>query len=251
MKKILMIFFTLILSFQIVFSEDKIVYFTSLEWAPYTGEKLSSQGMSTLILQKAFEAEGYKIAVNFYPWERAVDTAKNKDKFMGYFPEYYSKDIEGEFYFSDPIGEGPLGFVERKDNSIKWNKLDELKKYKIGTVRGYVNTEEFDKMAANKEMITEEVTNDLLNIRKVAGKRMPLAVIDKNVLEYYLNFDVTLTNIKNEVQFNPTILENKKIYVCFKKSEEGKKYMEILNRGLKKIDIKKIEEEYKQIVFGN
>ena len=166
MKKIFLTFLIFILSFKISFGLEKKVYLTSLEWPPFTGISLSYKGLSSYIIQKAFEAEGYNLDVSFYPWARTVDKASTSEEFMGYFPVYYSKESEKEFYFSDPIGESILGFVELKNNSIEWNTLEDLKKYKIGTVIGYANTVEFDKLLDTKGLQIEEVNNDLLNIKK-------------------------------------------------------------------------------------
>jgi len=244
MKKHSMVFIVFLLSIQCFYSQEKTVSLTTLEWPPFTGKSLLAKGMTTYIIQKAFEVEGYNLEVNFYPWPRTIDTAIKTDSILGYFPEYYSKEIEKIFYFSDPIGESILGFAESKYKPIEWNTLEDLKKYKIGTVIGYVNSPEFDKLVSNKELQIESVTNDLLNIKKVGAQRIALAVIDKYVLDYYLQNDISLSSLKNNIQFNSKTLEIKKLYVCFKKNEMGKNYLDIFNRGLKKLDIKKIENEY-------
>lgn len=244
MKKHSLIFIIFLLSLQFFYSQEKTVSFTTLEWPPFTGNTLTGKGLLSYIVQKAFEEEGYKLEIAFYPWPRTIDMAIKTDSIMGYFPEYYSKDIEKTFYFSDPIGESILGFAESKYKPIEWNTLEDLKKYKIGTVIGYVNSFEFDKLVSNNELQIESVTNDLLNIKKVGAQRISLAVIDKYVLEYYLRNDMSLSSLKNNIQFNSKALETKKLYICFKKNEMGKKYLEIFNKGLKKLDIKKIENEY-------
>ena len=243
MKKLYFLLLTFIISFHL-FCQEKTVNLTTLEWPPFTGKSLSAKGLTTYIIQKAFEAEGYKLEVSFYPWPRTVDMAMTVDAITGYFPEYYSKDVEKNFYISDPVGDSILGFVESKFKPVEWKTTDDLKKYKIGTVIGYLNSPEFDKLLANKELQVEPVTTDLLNIKKVGAQRIPLAVIDKYVLSYYLINEPSLSSIKNIVQFNSKTLEIKKLYVCFKRNEMGKKYLDIFNRGLKKIDIKKLENEY-------
>jgi hypothetical protein len=40
------------------------------------------------------------------------------------------------------------------------------------------------------------------------------------------------------------VVENNMLFVIFKKNDVGKKYVKIFNRGLKKIDIPKIEKDY-------
>jgi hypothetical protein len=74
---------------------------------------------------------------------------------------------------------------------------------------------------------------------------MDLAVVDENVLNYYLNYDEKLKKSKNKISFNPKLLSERELYVCFPKGFEGKNMLNIFNEGLKKIDIKKLEEEYR------
>ena len=66
--------------------------------------------------------------------------------------------------------------------------------------------------------------------------RVDLAVIDKNVMQYLFKTEWSLVNQRDQVQFNQKILAEKNLYLCFNKSEEGKRMAEIFNQGLAKID---------------
>jgi len=220
---------------------DQTVHLTSLSWPPYSDKKLPKQGASIAVAKAAFKAMGYELVVDFFPWSRAVKSAKDKDsKYAGYFPEYYAKEIEQEFIFSDEMGSGPLGFVQKKSEPISWTNLDNLSQYNIGTVQDYVNTEEFDQRAADGKIKVKPVISDLHNIRKIAAGRIDLAVIDKNVLSYLLKTEPKLSKIKGELEFNSKLLANKKLYVCFRKGPEGERLTKIFNEGIKKIDVDKI-----------
>jgi len=226
------------------FAEKKI-YLTSLEWPPYSGKELAEQGASVAVAKAAFKAMGYELVVDFYPWSRAVRLAQESDsKYSGYFPEYFSSSIEQDFIFSAPMGSGPLGFVESKADPVTWSSLNDLKTSSIGTVQDYVNTEKFDQMAANGELQVKPVISDLLNIKKVAAGRVDLAVIDKHVLGYLLRTEDSLKGVANKVQFNEKLLEDKQLFICFKKTDEGKELVKIFNEGLKKIDIAEVMSDH-------
>jgi len=226
-------------------SADQKIYLTSLSWPPYSDKKLPDQGASVAVAKAAFKAMNYELVVDFYPWSRAGKNAKDeKSKYVGYFPEYYAKDIEQEFIFSDEMGSGPLGFVQKKSNTINWKNLDDLSQYKIGTVQDYVNTEEFDQNTASGKIKVKPVISDLLNVLKVAAGRIDLAVIDKNVLSYLLRSEPKLSQNKEELEFNSKLLANKKLYVCFRKGPEGARLTKIFNEGIKKIDVNKIMAEH-------
>lgn len=220
---------------------EETVELTSLEWPPYTGSELPQKGASMAVVKAAFEAMDYDLKVRFLPWQRAVDQAKEEDAVAGYFPEYHAESLEEDFIFSDSIGTGPLGLVERTDDPVEWSSLEDLSDHTIGTVSGYVNTAEFDAMAEDGELSVEPVTDDATNLRKVAGGRIPLAVIDSNVLEYLLSDE--LSNLKGEVQMNDKLLEEKELFVAFTRNDKGERLAEVFNKGLEKIDQEKIMKE--------
>lgn len=222
---------------------DNTIYLTSLSWPPYSAPDMAQQGASVAVAKAAFEAMGYKLVVDFYPWSRAVHLAQDAgSKYDGYFPEYYSDDIAKEFTFSEPMGHGPLGFVQSAAKPISWGSMDDLKKYQIGVVKDYVNTADFDAMVAAGKLKVAEVISDKNNIQKAAFGRIDMAVIDRNVLEYSIKTDPDLKKVADKVSFNDKLLEDKKLYVCFKHSKED--LAKIFNEGLAKIDVEKIQADY-------
>ncbi|MFN4289768.1 MAG: substrate-binding periplasmic protein [Permianibacter sp.] len=216
----------------------KQVKLTSLDWPPYTGPALAENGATAAVVKAAFEAAGYSVQIDFFPWERAVAMAKDPNSgYAGYFPEYYSADIEKDFLFSEPVGNGPLGLAQNKEAPISWNSLDDLTKFKVGVVQGYVNTDAFDANVAAKKQPVEAVTSDAQNLNKVAAKRIPVAIIDQNVMSYLLANDASLAAAKGKLEFNAKVLEDKKLYICFRKGPQGEEYAKALAEGLKKIDV--------------
>lgn len=209
---------------------------TSLDWAPYTNEKLPAQGASSAVVTEAFKASGNTVKIEFYPWSRAVNMAKTDKAYVAYFPEYYSKSLEADFLYSDPIGVGPLVFIERKSAPVQWDSYDSLKNKKIGVVKDYVNTDELDAKIASKALTAEIALDDSKNLLKLAAGRVDVAVIDVNVFNYLVKNDARVKTIADQLQVNNKTLEDKKLYVCFKKSPEGEKARKEFNQGLKKID---------------
>ncbi|MBU6954371.1 ABC transporter substrate-binding protein [Hahella sp. HN01] len=225
-------------------AEGKNVQLTSLDWPPYTSEGLANQGASAAVAKEAFAAMGYTLEVKFYPWKRAVALAKNDPAYDGYFPEYYAKELEDDFILSEPMGSGPLGFAQRKNHQIDWSALPDLAKYRIGVVSGYVNTAEFDDMVANKQLNASEAGDDVKNLMKLVSDRIDLAVVDKNVMKYLLSTEASLKSAAGAIEFNPTLLEDKKLYICFKKGPRGEELAKVFSEGLKKIDVDKIMQGY-------
>lgn len=216
----------------------------SLDWPPYTGEKLAGQGISSQVVKAVFAKAGAGVNFKFLPWQRAVDTARSDAAFVGYFPEY--ADPGSPCLFSEPIGSGPLGFAEQTAKPISWSSLAELKNVKIGVVAGYVNTADFDKMVAAGELKADVATSDELNLLKLANGRFDLAVVDQNVMQYLLQTSPKLKPLAAKLQFNAKPLEDKTLHVCFTNSAAGKLALEQFNAALKQLDIQQLNEQAAQ-----
>ncbi len=81
-------------------------------------------------------------------------------------------------------------------------------------------------------------SSDVENIKKLGGKRIPAIVIDESVLNYWLNHEPELSQLKNKIEFNSRLLEKKSLYLCFKKDEQGQKMLKTFNHGLNKQQMK-------------
>lgn len=52
----------------------------------------------------------------------------------------------------------------------------------IGTVSGYVNIADFDARVVAGRLVTDPAIDDVSNLRKVIAKRVPVSVVDRNVM---------------------------------------------------------------------
>lgn len=231
----------LLLSFSALAADYKM---TSLDWPPYTNDKLPAQGATSAVVTEAMKAAGNGLKVEFYPWTRTVNLAKSDTAYIAYFPEYFSKENAAEFLYSDPIGTGPLVFIERKSAPITWTSYDSLKGKKIGVVKDYVNTEELDTKIASKALTADVAPDDVKNLLKLAAGRIDVAVVDINVYNYLAKNDAAVKAAAGDLQVNAKTLEDKKLFVCFKKSPEGEKALKVFNEGLKKVNINDIMKKY-------
>jgi polar amino acid transport system substrate-binding protein len=213
-KKILPIVTGLIIGIHTVFAGESITLNT-LEWEPYIGQKLKNQGYVAEVVKEAFKRSGYDLEIKFRPWKRAVMESQ-KGTVDGYFPEYYSEEVTTHAIFSEPFPGGPVGFFAVKGTTIIYDgNLETLKPYKIGVVRGYVNSEKFD---AATFLRKEEVVDDITNIKKLIMGRIALCVADKFVgLYLYEQLEEDMKS-KNNIVFLDPPLDLKDLYVCISKT---------------------------------
>ncbi|WP_374347595.1 substrate-binding periplasmic protein [Chitinimonas sp.] len=218
-------------------AEDKVIKLASLEWPPYTGAKLADQGACVAVAKAAFKAMGYELKVEFYPWTRAVQLGKSDPAYAGYFPEYDSPEVRKDFTLSEPMGNGPLGLAQRLDAPLSWNAIADLANKKIGVVQDYVNTAEFDARVAAKQQKVDVALDDAKNLQKLAGGRIDAAVVDGNVFNYLMKTEADLKPFAGKLAMNGKLLEDKKLFICFKKDAEGKRVAAIFAQGVHKIDV--------------
>ncbi len=118
-----------------------------------------------------------------------------------------------------------------KGSTITYKELNDLKPYRIGVVRGFVNTAEFD---AADYLHKEEVTTNLMNIKKLLAERVDLIVADKFVGFYLLN--KYLPHMFGQIESISPPLQDKKLYLCIsKKSDNADLKVKIFNKGLKEM----------------
>ncbi|HSB97289.1 MAG TPA: transporter substrate-binding domain-containing protein [Spongiibacteraceae bacterium] len=245
------IFFRLLLAIAVLLAgaravaDDKAVRLISLDWQPYTGASLRDQGVSAAVVKAAFQAMGYAVDIDFYPWARATHLSESDNDYAGVFPVYYSADRARRFNCSNPIGHSPLGFAERNDARVAWSVLGDLAPYKIGVVRDYVNTQALDDMVATGRLAVDVASNDAQNLQKLAHRRIDLAIVDRNVLDYLLKNTPELQGF-NDLRFNSRLLEDRKLYICFKRGGANDRVAARFNAGLQKIDVEAIIAQYMQ-----
>jgi ABC-type amino acid transport substrate-binding protein len=263
-KFLLMTMAVLFLATQ-VFASEKKVTLATLEWEPYVGSAMSSHGFTGEIVVEAFKKAGYEVELEFYQWDEALKLAQI-GRVDGIFPAYYDKAREEFFLFSDPFAESPVGLFKKSslptgppvayevgaryitysvDPRIDQTEaLKGLKEYKIGVVKGYVNTPEFD---AAEFLQKEQAPSDEANLRKLFKDEVQLIFIDKYVANYLIakKFPWYL----NEFELMEPPLQIKPLHVAFsKKAEDHEQKLKVFNAGLSLMKkdgmLKRIEARY-------
>jgi polar amino acid transport system substrate-binding protein len=225
-------------------AEDSVTVST-LEWPPYTSAELPLGGAVSDIVVRAFGNIGVEADVLTLPWQRAVSTASDSDDVAAYFPGYHCRHMEG-FVASEPVGFGPLGLVENTNAPITWSTVDNLGEQEllIGTVLGYANTDEFDRMAQAGAIDVAPASDDLTNLRRLLRQRIDAAVIDRLVLAYLLATEPSLADGREQLVFDERPLSENTLYVCFNDDEEGRALRDRFNEGLAGIDVEQTIDAY-------
>ena len=234
-----------------VFAQERQVKLLTLEWEPYVGTNLPGKGFAAEIVTLAFKKAGYKVTIEFHPWDTALEIVKTGGA-DGVFPAYHEAGRENYLLFSNPFSKSPLGLCKIKDYAqpspsggflykrganIQYGvdpridqtlALRELKAHRFGVVLGYANTPEFDRA----DFLTKIVADtDAENLGKLLRNEVELVVIDRYVAQNILvkRFPWRFT----EVEFMEPPLALKNLYVgVSKKTDNPEKKLRDFNAGL-------------------
>jgi polar amino acid transport system substrate-binding protein len=225
MKKVCLVVLLLLVATPALAAEKVVL--ATLDWEPYIGQSMKDQGYVAAVVREAFKRGGYEVELQFNQWTRTVGLAKS-GQVDGYLPEYYAEEIKEYASFSDPFSGGPLGFFKLKSSDVSYTSLQDLKGLKIGTVKGYANTAEFD---AADFLAKEPAKDDLTNFKKLAAGRLDLVVADKFVGMQILQKE--MPEKADDIVFVDKSLEDKDLYVCIsKKSTSHDAALAAVNKGL-------------------
>ncbi len=209
-------------------AQEKVVTLASLDWEPYIGAKIPGNGYCAQIAVEAFKRGGYTVKIAYLPWERAVKESE-AGSYDGLFPEYFDESRKAKFVYSDSFPGGPVGLMKRKDKTITFKTLQDLKPYTIGVVRGYINTAEFDAASYLKKTQSE---GDDVNIKNLYNKQLDLIFIDQYVAQYIIK--TQYPTYASALEFMKPALEKKDLYIAFsKKGKDSEAKRKAFNAGLK------------------
>ncbi len=217
----------------------------TLDWAPYIGENICKQGWVQQLTVALLASQGYEITSMFLPWARAVRMAETGLVDILY-PEYFieptapsdvyqgTKRVE-HLALSRKLPGGPIAFMKRRGESDHYKgDLLNLKNEKIGVVRGYQNTPEFDALMDKNFFDISRSVDDLMNATKLINNRIDLIIGDPGVIRFsivngMLNQSEKTKILQSIEMVQPVIGYNHLYYAIAKRKPSWKKTLELVN----------------------
>jgi len=192
----------------------------SLDWQPYSGSDLVNQGKSVNKLRRLLKKENIELIVDFFPWLRAQNYAKNK-KYIGYFPAWPEEVKEG-FIASSAVDWSYISVLSLLTSNIAWNGLDNLfKTNQIGIVQTYVYPDFIQRLIKKYPYSIANANDETSLVKMLSLKRFDAAITDPSVMFYYAKKN----NIKVKIVKNN--LQKKELVIAFRNDPENKKRIEL------------------------
>lgn len=132
----------------------------------------------TAVFQAVEKEMGVKFVFQFMPWKRCEQSVEEL-KAWGAIPYVRTPEREKIFDFSDRLfNSSSKLFAYSSDGKIRdisYTELSDLKKYRIGGVRGYWYEKKFREAGIELELVTSEEQN----LKKLGAGRVDLVPIDE------------------------------------------------------------------------
>lgn len=200
------------------------------ESPPLQSEFMATQGQFTAVSRAIFERAGYQIDVTFLPFKKGKTEAR-KGTFDGIIGDYWSKDRAHNFYFTNAIYRTEKILVQNKGRGISYTRMDQLKRFQIGSLAGVAYTEDLRGFGID----TLAVESDLTSLKMLSDEQIDLALMGKPQFRYLIDRP-ELIKVKAELE----ILDRSfKFYDLFcsitKNRSDGEQIIERFNKAMKEM----------------
>ncbi|MCP4020327.1 MAG: amino acid ABC transporter substrate-binding protein [Desulfobacteraceae bacterium] len=206
------------------------------EWKPFHSKNLKHYGVASHIVTEAFALMKVKVKYKFFPWKRALLTAK-EGKIDGVIPWARTPETIKYFILSEEVYAGRWVFFHLKKYPFAWETLEDLKGIKIGGVLGSLYGEEF--IAAEKAGIIKvhRIPRDTQLFPMLLLERIQIFPQDLNVGYEMLQEDLKPGKIQL-VTHHPKEMRPPTPYylILSKKIKRNKRMIELFNKGLKQLE---------------
>lgn len=207
---------------QAVSPGKEMWHIASLNWEPYSGAEMSTQGNLVQRLRTLLEQRGVRLVVEFYPWARAQEFAKEPG-FVGYFPAW-PEEVQPGFIASDPLGWSDVSVMTYAGSGVEWQGLEKLfQEEYIGLIRTYDYPENVARLAKKYPQNVTLLPSETSLLKKLARGHISAAITDSAVMQY-LAERMALGNLSQLAR-----LENKPLVLAFQDTPRNRQRRDMLN----------------------
>jgi polar amino acid transport system substrate-binding protein len=158
----------------------------------YSEENGEIQGIAVELINELFGRMNIKTQLSMYPIKRALKYMKDR-KTDGMMILIKTAEREEYLHYTDPIitVRGLIwSAADRKGGAVNFNRLEDLKSYKIGVTLGYSYGQEFDNIL--KTMNVHTASTDYDNYKKLLAHKIDIfpgnEIVAKGLFKKYPEF---------------------------------------------------------------
>jgi len=150
------------------------------EWIPFTSAGMAHFGEFTQRVTIVLNEMGIEPDYLFYPWGRCFDSVE-KGRVWAAFPYSYTPERAQKVWFSDMLSCSKTVFFyydgKGASRAYPFERLEDLKPYRIGGVTGYFYEESFRKAGLSIDYVNKEINA----MEKLKMGRIDLVPVNERV----------------------------------------------------------------------
>lgn len=213
---------------------DKVVRLTTGEWPPYASSEQVGNGVICQIVEKAFELEGYRVELGFFPWARSLEMAR-EGQWDGSIAWIKTPEREADFRFSHAIMSRQIHLFRLKRYSFRWEQLSDLKGQRMGLTRGYAYSPGFRTRAHEDGIRTIDSDTDLINLNLLHQGRIHWHLSDYLTGLFLINHRLP-PEVARDLTLDPVPISSNELHlICSKSLNNSQELIDIFNRGLTRL----------------
>ena len=211
------------------------------EWIPLSSENMENHGEFTHRVSRILQEMDIKPDYRFYPWTRCFD-AVVKGRVWAAFPYAYTPERAEKVWYSEPLSCSRTYFFYYDAAGDReppvFNKLVDLKPYRLGGVNGYYYEKRFKRAGLTVDYVNKEI----YGLEKLIRGRIDLMAINERVARHLIH--THLGQYMDSFKFiSPPLSENSLYLVVSKAFPGSRELLMKFNATLKKC----IENRYIEI----
>ncbi|MFB9189134.1 substrate-binding periplasmic protein [Vibrio ostreicida] len=214
--------------------QPKVIEIVAGEWPPFIGEELEGFGQVGQTIKNVFSVQGYQVEFHFLPWKRAYKKA-SAGEYAATAVWMFTQERTEHFMYSDPVAQEQFVFFHLKEEPFEWQSLADIQGKHLGGGLGYSYGNELDNMLSGNQISMNRVEGPEKAFQLLKYRRVELVPEEKNIGLFTLNRLPLETQALITYHPKPFLINNS--YLMFSKAHpDGKKLLEIFNKGLKRIN---------------
>ena len=228
-KYVVLIILFIILTIPIGGNASQTVRFATINWEPYTGEKLTHHGFFSQLVAESFSRVGVGVEFHYRPWARAIMETR-EGRYDGLMVVYWKKDRAGYLEFSDVVWKVKEEFICLASTPVAFDGTPaSLQNHKIGVLNQSLQAQELEEAGINIHPVSDQVQNvQLLEIGRIDAVLIP-----RSIFFYHWEKLVGQKDRPRVTVLTPPY-KIYDMYVAFSKQRPGfKRLRDEFNRGLR------------------
>ncbi len=212
---------------------EEVVHIGTGDWPPYVDQARSDKGALARLIRAVFAEAGYQTKLVFYPWDRNVLQLKQGalDAIMPYTCTAARRTFS---HCSDPLVRGEMVLFHRKELDFDWLRIEDLRKFRIGTTLGYSYGPQFDEADRSGQLQILQNGKEQTNFRLLQLGRIDLHPQDRAV-GYAILQSLFSAEERAHITHHPRSLAAEPLHVLFRKDDPRAAELRMaFNRSLRK-----------------